>query len=109
MQINIATRHGHLSQASQEKIADKVQKLSRLFERLTAANVIVNVEHPEKPEVEIRVSAELHDDFVAADSASALMAAVDGTVHKLEQQLRKHKDKLKGAPHAGPPASRGAA
>ena len=96
MQINISTRHGHLSQASQEKISDKVTRLSRLFERLTAVEVVCDVEHPEHPNVEIRVSAERHDDFVAKDDAPNLMAAVDGAVHKLEQQIRKFKEKLKG-------------
>ena len=96
MQINISTRHGHLSQASQEKISEKISKVSRLFERLTGVDVVCNVEHPESPEVEIRVSAELHDDFVATETSSSLMAAVDGALHKIEQQIRKHKEKLKG-------------
>lgn len=96
MQINISTRHGHLSQASQDKISEKVAKLTRLFERLTAVDVVCDVEHPENPSVEIRVSAELHDDFVAKDEAPNLMAALDGALHKLEQQIRKFKEKLKG-------------
>ena len=96
MQINISTRHGHLSRASQEKISEKVTKLTRLFERLTAVEVVCDVEHPESPNVEIRVSAELHDDFVAKDEAENLMVAIDGAVHKLEQQIRKFKEKLKG-------------
>lgn len=100
MQINISTRHGQLSQASQEKISDKVAKLTRFFERLTAVEVVCDVEHPDNPNVEIRVCAELHDDFVAKESASSLMAAVDGAMHKLEQQIRKFKEKLKA--HRGP-------
>lgn len=96
MQINISTRHGQLSQPSQEKITEKVSKLNRLFERLTAVTVVCDVKDPENPEVEIQVSAELHDPFVATERSSSLMAAVDGAVHKIEQQLRKHKEKLKG-------------
>ena len=96
MQINISTRHGQLSQASQEKISEKVTKLTRFFERLTAVEVVCDVEHPDNPGVEIRVSAELHDDFIARDEAANLMVAVDGAVHKLEQQIRKFKEKLKG-------------
>ena len=96
MQINISTRHGHLSQASQDKISEKVSKLTRLFERLTAVEVVCDVEHEDNPNVEIRVSAELHDDFVAKTDAANLMAAVDSAIHKLEQQIRKFKEKLKG-------------
>ena len=36
MQIQISTRHGHLSDASQERVAEKAEKLLRIFERLTA-------------------------------------------------------------------------
>ncbi|MCA9269275.1 MAG: ribosome-associated translation inhibitor RaiA [Planctomycetales bacterium] len=96
MQINITTRHGHLSADSQDKIRGKAEKLTRLFERLTAVNVICDVEHSDNPSVEIRVSAELHDDFVATSNGANLMGAIDAAVHKLEQQLRKHKEKLKG-------------
>lgn len=96
MQINISTRHGHLSQASQDKISEKVGKLTRLFERLTSVEVVCDVENPDHPCVEICVSAELHDDFVAKTDAGNLMAAVDAALHKLEQQIRKFKEKLKG-------------
>ena len=96
MQINISTRHGHLSQASPDKISDKVSTLTRFFERLTSVEVVCDVEKEDNPNVEIRVTAELHDDFVAKTDAANLMAAVDSALHKLEQQIRKFKEKLKG-------------
>ena len=37
MQINISTRHGQLSAATQDKIREKASKLTRFHERLTAA------------------------------------------------------------------------
>ncbi|PQO46536.1 ribosome hibernation-promoting factor, HPF/YfiA family [Blastopirellula marina] len=95
MQVNISTRHGHLSPASQETITEKVSKLTRLFERITGVEVTIDLEHTEKPEVELRVSAERTEDFVATDKAESLLAALDSTIHKMEQQLRKHKEKLK--------------
>ena len=109
MQINIATRHGHLSAASQEKIGEKLAKLKRFHERVTAVELIADVAHPESPNVEVRVCVEKSDDFVATDTATSLMAAVDGVIHKLEQQLRKHNEKVKGhrTPghrHVEPPA-----
>ena len=36
----------------------------------------------------------LEDDFVAAEQSTSLMAALDGAIHKLEQQLRKYKEKV---------------
>ncbi|PHS18760.1 MAG: ribosomal subunit interface protein [Blastopirellula sp.] len=100
MQVNISTRHGHLGTESQEKIKDKVLRLTRFFERITAVDVTVDLEHDDKPEVEIRVSAEKSDGFVATDSCSSLLGALDNSIHKMEQQLRKHKERLKD--HRGP-------
>ena len=36
MQTNISARHGHLSSSTQERITEKVEKLNRYFDRLTA-------------------------------------------------------------------------
>ena len=94
MQVNISARHGHLSDATKEKIAAKVEKLARLFERLTAIEVTVNLEHEENPSVDVRVSAEHKHDFVATEQSTSLMAALDGVIHKLEHQLRKYKEKV---------------
>ncbi|MCO6454166.1 MAG: ribosome-associated translation inhibitor RaiA [Pirellulaceae bacterium] len=96
MQINISARHGHLSAATQEKISEKVEKLRRLFDRLTAIEVTVDLEHAEAPNVEVKVSAERTEHFVATDTGANVMAALDGVLHKIEQQLRKHKEKRSG-------------
>jgi len=94
VQVNISTRHGHLSDATQEKIRGKVQRLSRYFERLAAIDVTVNLDNQAVPTVEILVSAEHKHDFVATEKSAALMASVDGAVRKIEQQLRKYKEKI---------------
>jgi putative sigma-54 modulation protein len=93
VQVNISTRHGNLSAETQEKIKEKVEKLRRLFDRVTAIHVTANLEHREAPSLEIRVGVEHAEDFVAAETAASLAAALDGAIHKLEQQLRKYKDK----------------
>jgi putative sigma-54 modulation protein len=101
VQISISARHGHLSEATREKIQAKLEKLPRLFERLTAIDVRVDLEHEESPSVDIRVSAEHKHDFQATDRSESLMASVDNAVHKLEQQLRKYKEKVQEH-HRGP-------
>ncbi|MBP90794.1 MAG: ribosomal subunit interface protein [Planctomycetaceae bacterium] len=93
MQVNISARHGHLSPATQERVTEKVDKLRRFFDRITAIDVTVDLDHRETPAVEVRVSAEHTDGFVATDTGE-LMAALDGTIRKLEQQLKKHKEKI---------------
>lgn len=101
VQINISTRHGHLSEATREKINAKVEKLSRYFERLTAITVTVDLEHADDPTVELLVDAEHKHDFVATDRAGSLFASVDNVVQKVEQQIKKYKQRVQN--HRLPP------
>ena len=94
MQINISTRHGHISEATREKIKAKLEKLSRLFERLTAIELTIDLEHEDDPNLDLKVSAEHKHDFVATDRGGTLWASLDNCMHKLEQQLRKYKEKV---------------
>ncbi|MBN8626190.1 MAG: ribosome-associated translation inhibitor RaiA [Planctomycetes bacterium] len=100
VQIKISSRHGHLSEATQAKLQAKLEKLTRLFERLTEVELTVDLADPAKTEVELRVDSEHKHDFVAKDTADDFMTAVDGVIHKLEQQLRKYKEKVQE--HRGP-------
>ena len=94
MQTSISARHGHLSSATQGKITDKVDKLRRYFDRLTAIQVTVDLSDADQVKVEVRASAEHATDFVASVSSKELFAGLDGAVQKLEQQLRRHKEKI---------------
>lgn len=104
MQITVSTRHGQVSEATREKITAKLEKLSRHFERLMSIEATVDIEHRDKPSIDIRVSAEHKHDFVASEQADELMAAVDSAVHKLEQQLRKYKEKVQDHHRAPEPS-----
>ena len=105
MQISIAVRHGQLSDATQAKITARVEKLARYFERIAAIEVIADLDNELEATVEIKVSAEHKHDFVAKDQADNLLGALDGAVHKLEQQLRKYKEKVQDR-HRQPGARR---
>lgn len=108
MQTTISARHGHLSQASQDRITEKVEVVRKFFDRLTAIGVTVDLEHRDRPNVELRVRAEHHDEFVAVAEADTIFAALDAVVEKMENQLRKFKERLKehravGHKHLEPP------
>jgi putative sigma-54 modulation protein len=94
VQIRISTRHGNVSDETREKIRAKVEKLPRIFDRLTAIEVTVDLEHRDAPEVDLKAWAEHKHDFVATAKADELMAALDVVMHKLEQQLRKYKERI---------------
>ncbi len=94
MQIDISTRHGHLSEASRQKIQAKVIKITRIFDRLTSIHLTVDLEHENMPSVDLRVSAEHKHDFIANDRGPDLMGSIDSVVHRMESQLRKYKEKI---------------
>ena len=100
MLINVSARHGHLSEATQAKVKAKLEKVSRLFERLTAIELTVDLANRDAPTLELRVSAEHKHDFVATEQGGDLMQSLDGVLHKIEQQLRKYKEKVQE--HRGP-------
>ena len=93
MQINISTRHGHVNDTTQEAIREKLEKLTRLYDRISAMELTIDLEHRDTPTVDLKVSAKKHD-FVAAWQSENLLASVDVVVDKMEQQLRKHKEKV---------------
>ena len=108
MQIEISTRHGGLGSEQHRYLHDKAEKLLKYFARLMAIEVAVD--HGKHGwEVEILVSAEHKHDFVAKEMGSTPEAAMDVCVHKIEQQLRRYKEKVqhhKGDVTHGGPSSR---
>lgn len=94
MQVEISTRHGHLSDASQQRIKGKAEKLLRIFDRLTSIELTIDLKDSEAPRVDAKVSAEHKHDFVAHDQSSSLIGSVDTVLRRLEQQLRKYKEKV---------------
>jgi putative sigma-54 modulation protein len=93
VQIKISARHGHVSDATQQVIREKVQKLLHIFQRLTMIEVTMDLKEEEKL-VELLVSAEHKHDFVASERHRDILAALDLVVDKLGGQLRRYKEKI---------------
>jgi putative sigma-54 modulation protein len=106
VQINISARHGHLSETTQQKIREKLDHLTRFFERISSIQFVEDLENKEALKVDLHVSAEHKHDFVAHETADELIRAVDGVVQKMEQQLRKYKEKIQN-PRAKAPLETG--
>lgn len=103
MQIEIVTRHGSLSPEQHQHISERAEKLKKYFDRLMSIEVAVeHIKHAWK--VEILVSAEHKHDFVATEESQTLDSAMDLCAHKVENQLRRYKEKIqhhKGDPSIG--------
>jgi len=94
-----------LSEANQAKIREKVERLPRYFDRISAIDVVVDLQNALAVRVDIQVTAEHTPEFVAHDTAEELIRAVDGAMSKMEMQLRKHKEKVHG--HKGQGSDKG--
>jgi len=94
VEIKIATRHGHLNEATQQFIRDKAQKVINHFQRLTFIEVTVDLKDELNKVVEFLVSAEHKHDFVASETNPDVLTAVDLAIAKLDQQIRRYKEKI---------------
>jgi putative sigma-54 modulation protein len=106
VQINISTRHGHVGEDTHGKIKEKLDKLPRLYDRISAIELIINLENNEKLQIDLKVSAKHKPDLLASSTSDNLLGSVDHVVEKMEQQLRKHKgkdqDRHRGGSHRQP-------
>ena len=59
-----------------------------------AIEIVVDLQEEQHPAVELMVSAEHKHDFVATNKSENLISAMEGAVQKIEQQLRKYKEKV---------------
>ena len=96
MQISVSVRHGELQPGDQHLVEEKVEKLRRLFDRVNAIDVVIDMKQLDNPAVEIKVSAEHAADSVATADATTVMGALDLAIPKIEQQLRRTKEKMTG-------------
>jgi putative sigma-54 modulation protein len=94
VQIEVTTRHGTVSDDVRRHLAQKAEKLLTYFERVTAIQVTVDFETPRLTKVEILVDAEHKHDFVANDQGEDVVATFDRVLHKMEQQVKKYKERI---------------
>lgn len=94
MEITISVRHGSLSEAARAKIEAKIAKLGKFFDQLATAEVTVDLEPRENPVLDIKLSTVRKNSFVVREQAGELMASLDASMDKLEQQIKKFKEKL---------------
>jgi putative sigma-54 modulation protein len=105
VQLSITTRHGHLTEATREKIQAKAEKLGRFFDRLMAIEIVVDLNDSHQAKVDLKVSAEHKHDFVAHEQGDNLLGVVEAAVEKVEQQLRRYKERVQER-HRNPEARR---
>lgn len=91
MQVNISGHHVEVTEALQNYVTVKLDKLERHFDQIGNVQVTLSIEKErQKAEASLNVKgAQLHADAVHED----LYAAIDLMNDKLDRQLIKHKEK----------------
>lgn len=94
MNINLTGHHMEITPALRAFTHEKFDKLERHFDKITAINVVFDVEKIRQiAEATVLVAkGELH----ASSESEDMYTAIDILVDKLDRQLIKHKEKMKG-------------
>lgn len=98
MNINISSVHFKTDQKLESFIADKVEKLNKVYDNILGADVTLKLENTEKPEnktSEIRMKIR-GNDAIASKTAKSFEEATDLSVEALKKQLKKIKEKERG-------------
>lgn len=100
MNIQVTGRHVEVGDRIREYVGEKVQKLTKFYDRIHAVEVIFDSESDEF-KAEMIVRADGGKSFVAQDTGPDTIALIDNVVEKLERQLRKFKEQRRDHKHDG--------
>jgi putative sigma-54 modulation protein len=95
MQINITGHHIEVTSALRAYVTEKLQRISRHFDHVISINVILRVETHQQQQAEGTVHAAGKSLF-AQDTNADMYAAIDGLTDKLDKQVRRYKDRIRG-------------
>ncbi len=94
MEICITTRHGSISDDAFSLIQQKVEKLGKFYDRVSLIEIMIDPPRKGESGVEMKICADRANDFFARGSGHNVLSAVENVIQKLEQQLRKYKERL---------------
>lgn len=98
MQVAITCRHGSIRPELREYITRKAEKLVKYLDTVSEIDVTIEFEGP-RVAVEMLVEIDGFHTIVAHVEGEDTGAAFDKTLHKMEQQVHKHKEKHRDHRH----------
>jgi len=94
MQLTITGHHLEVTNPLKEYVENKLERLQRHFDQITAIHVILTVEKMvQKAEATIHIAG---GDLFAHAESEDMYAAIDALADKLDRQLIKYKQKHRG-------------
>lgn len=103
MKLILSTHNVTLTEAIEQHILDKLDKLEHFDRWAIDARVTLEHDHTRAPEKQFSCSLRLAvrgPDLFAEDAESDLYAAIDKAAKKIEQQIRKRQSKHKSRKHS---------
>ena len=92
--IIVNARHMEVTDAIREFVEKKVSKLPRFYDNVQQIQVQLSRE-ADNNVAEIIVTAKRRNTFVASHRDADLYASIDQCLHKITEQLRRHKDRVR--------------
>lgn len=94
MQMNISGHHVEITDALRNYVTSKMEKIDRHSDQITRGEVILTVEkNTQRAEATVHV---VGNDIHAVSESEDMYTAIDNMTDKLDRQIIKHKEKLKG-------------
>lgn len=98
MIVKISARHMEVTEALKNHADQKANKLLKYYDRIQEIEVIFDATKSDV-KVEMIVSAEHRNMFIATHDQGDAYASIDACVHNLERQLTEHKDTYRNRKH----------
>jgi putative sigma-54 modulation protein len=100
--IVIEARHMEVTDSLRDYVESKAEKLPKFYDSIHSIEIKLDMEADQLMS-EIVVHAGKKITFVASARNEDMYACVDKSLHKIAEQLRRHKDRVRG--HHAPPRS----
>ncbi len=93
MEITVTCRHSGITPSMKSYAQEKVQKVTRIFDRLTSAQITLDHDGA-LHRAEVNVHAPSGQTVVAHATSASMFSALDEIESRLENQLRKLKSRI---------------
>ncbi len=94
MDITVNARHMEVTDSIRKYVEAKAAKLPKFYDSAQSIEVVLDVE-ADKPVVEMVLTARRRNTFVASHRGDDMYACIDQCLHKITEQLRRHKDRVR--------------
>ncbi len=96
MDTRITARHFHLTDELRDHVANRLNKLEKVFTGITSSRAILSVNKGRTSEKEAEIVVNVFRQTLSASgTAETHKLAIDQCVERLRRQLLKHKSKLR--------------